>query len=221
MEVPSHIFENFARTPRLIVDWAGSNGGSSSGGLRLTLDHVTAALQRRQKFRCIELQKQLILCAIDQAVFGPIPKTPIATSSISSSTDSCFNTGSASFHFDRVAAALPAIIAAYSLPTNSRSNSDTGGAVYGVDGSPHTSPRQLLTHNHFVNYGGTYHSYLFARLWSAQIFSKRFSADPLSRSAGQYLREHMLRHGAAGDPEAILVDMGQGPLDPMHYLTAF
>ncbi len=94
-------------------------------------------------------------------------------------------------------------------------------AAWGLDGSFRTcAAQQLLTHSHLVNYGGTYHSYLFARLWASQIWSTQFAADPLCRDAGQLLRGHMLRHGAAGDAEALLLHMGKGPLDASYYLRS-
>ena len=39
----------------------------------------------------------------------------------------------------------------------------------------------LLNHGHFINYGGGYYSYLFARMYAAQIWHKHFAQDPLNR----------------------------------------
>ena len=39
----------------------------------------------------------------------------------------------------------------------------------------------LLNHGHFVNYGGSYYSYLFAKMYAAQIWSKLFQQDPYNK----------------------------------------
>ena len=39
----------------------------------------------------------------------------------------------------------------------------------------------VLQLTHLVNYGGAYYSYLFAKMHAAQIWERRFAADPLSR----------------------------------------
>lgn len=39
----------------------------------------------------------------------------------------------------------------------------------------------LFSHSHFINYGGSYYSYLFAKIYAAQIWHQMFAADPLNR----------------------------------------
>jgi hypothetical protein len=39
----------------------------------------------------------------------------------------------------------------------------------------------ILNHGHFVNYGGSYYSYLFAKMYAAQIWHQNLAEDPLNR----------------------------------------
>ncbi len=38
----------------------------------------------------------------------------------------------------------------------------------------------VLNHGHFVNYGGSYYSYLYAKMYAAQIWHQNFASDPLN-----------------------------------------
>lgn len=78
----------------------------------------------------------------------------------------------------------------------------------------------LLSHTHFINYGGGYYSYLFAKTYAAQIWMMRFQDDPLSRASGELLRDRMLAFGASRASRDILEDLGQGPLDPQHFISS-
>ncbi len=44
----------------------------------------------------------------------------------------------------------------------------------------HTPSMHILNHGHFVNYGGSYYSYLFAKMYAAQIWGQHFEKDPLN-----------------------------------------
>jgi mitochondrial intermediate peptidase len=63
------------------------------------------------------------------------------------------------------------------------------------------------TFRHFVNYAGTYYSYLHARVYAAMIWRHIFEADPLSLEAGQRYKEAILEPGGAKDPYAMLEDL--------------
>ena len=76
----------------------------------------------------------------------------------------------------------------------------------------------ILSHSHLTNYGAGYYSYLFARMYAAQIWEKRFSMNPLSRDQGRVLSEEFLRYGAAKDPKDLLNHIACGELDPMYLL---
>ncbi|KAF9439305.1 Mitochondrial intermediate peptidase [Entomortierella beljakovae] len=53
---------------------------------------------------------------------------------------------------------------------------------------------------HLYGYGAGYYSYLFGRTVTKQIWDKVFRASPTSRSAGERLREHVLKWGGGKDP---------------------
>ena len=58
--------------------------------------------------------------------------------------------------------------------------------------------------SHLNGYGAGYYSYLWARVFSSNIWGKLFEDDPLSREAGEQLRDKLLMHGGAKDPEEML-----------------
>jgi mitochondrial intermediate peptidase len=62
VEVPSHIFEYFARSPEVIASWAKhrSSGASPSVGL------IADALHAQEQFKAIELQTQILYAMADQ-----------------------------------------------------------------------------------------------------------------------------------------------------------
>jgi Zn-dependent oligopeptidase len=50
-----------------------------------------------------------------------------------------------------------------------------------VQNLSHVPSMKLLNHSHFINYGGSYYSYLLAKMYSAQVWHQLFAQDPLSR----------------------------------------
>lgn len=53
---------------------------------------------------------------------------------------------------------------------------------------------------HLYGYGAGYYSYLFGRTVTSQIWETVFRSAPTSRSAGERLREHVLKWGGGKDP---------------------
>lgn len=76
----------------------------------------------------------------------------------------------------------------------------------------------LLSYGHFSNYGGGYYSYLFARMYAAQIWEKRFQKNPLNRAQGKVLSDEFLRYGASRPPQLLLSHLAEGKLDPNYLL---
>ena len=68
-------------------------------------------------------------------------------------------------------------------------------------------PINMLTHTHFVNYGGDYYAYLFAKERAQKIWEKHFRKKPLCRESGELIWQKMLKFGAARDPCLILNDL--------------
>lgn len=72
---------------------------------------------------------------------------------------------------------------------------------------------------HLLGYGAGYYSYLYARVFAADIWGACFQEDPLSRGAGEQLYQKLMIHGGAKDPYEILHDLvGQRPT-PMRFLN--
>lgn len=72
---------------------------------------------------------------------------------------------------------------------------------------------------HLIGYGAGYYSYLYARVFAADIWTTCFQDDPLSSSAGEKLFQELMVHGGAKDPNEILHAMlGRKPT-PESYLA--
>ena len=72
---------------------------------------------------------------------------------------------------------------------------------------------------HLVTYGAGYYSYLYAKVFAAHIWARRFEADPLNREAGELLRRGLLEHGNARDPRSLIAGvLGGEEASAVHYL---
>ncbi|KAF4317303.1 hypothetical protein BBO99_00005333 [Phytophthora kernoviae] len=72
---------------------------------------------------------------------------------------------------------------------------------------------------HLIGYGAGYYSYLYARVFAADIWHSCFGRQgPLNRDAGEQLYQKLMVHGGAKDPNELLVDiLGRSP-SPTNYL---
>lgn len=61
-QIPSHLFEYFARSPEIIAKWAYNPNSNSIASSSLVED----ALQSREIFQAIEVQRQVLFSAVDQ-----------------------------------------------------------------------------------------------------------------------------------------------------------
>jgi len=61
-----------------------------------------------------------------------------------------------------------------------------------------------LRFGHFVGYGSTYYSYLYADVLAENIWKRFFAGDSLASGAGEILRDKLLRHGGSRDPEILV-----------------
>jgi len=198
VEVPSHLFEHFARCPSVLPLWARHHhtGEPPSPGL------VKAALEEKKAFRALEMQNQLLYSLADQFVFGP------EMGDLTSLTPQQV--------FLR---ALHGVCEQQELftqlPLVPLTKEETARFLRtdGPCGPVKLPAMNLLTHEHFINYGGGYYSYIFSRMYAAQIWRKHFEADPLNKAAGDTLLSKMLVFGAAKDSAEILNDIA-GELDP-------
>lgn len=77
-------------------------------------------------------------------------------------------------------------------------------------------PKEPLWHlrcEHYMHYAGGYYSYLYGRMFGAQIWKECFEEEPLCREAGQRYREIILEPGASKDPKTMLQEL-LGSVDP-------
>lgn len=76
------------------------------------------------------------------------------------------------------------------------------------------------SHSHFVAYGACYYSYMFARMYAAQIWETKFKRNPLCKKSGQEMLTIMLQYGASKDPQSILDVIAGGSLDPSYFIKS-
>ena len=200
VEVPSHLFEHFARSPELLLRW----GRHASSGRQPSLSLVREALAARNSFAAIDAQTQLLYSFADQAVFGT------RMGDVRKLDDLSVYAGVQGLvaQVQRDCTVLPL------LPSSPSSYTSTP--------QQHQQQRQvsatyLLSHGHFIAYGGAYHSYLLSKMYAAHLWHRLFERDPLNRQAGETLHRDMLAHGAATDTRAMLSRLVGGELDPRHY----
>ncbi|XP_047984865.1 LOW QUALITY PROTEIN: mitochondrial intermediate peptidase [Leguminivora glycinivorella] len=73
---------------------------------------------------------------------------------------------------------------------------------YGLPYVPDTAWQHRFSH--LIGYGAKYYSYLISRALAWSVWQRKFSSEPLSRAAGDALRQGVLRHGGARPPQEIL-----------------
>lgn len=186
-QIPSHLFEHFARCPSVVTQWARHH----TTGQRLPADLLEEALLAKNAFSALELQNQLLYSLADQHMFGP------AVGDLSLLT--------AEQAFGQAVSGVVGLQQKYTdLPLGKVTQVTLGGRK--IDHLPHMS---LPSHNHFVNYGGGYYSYIFAKMHAAQIWDTHFARDPLSRESGNVLWHRMLRYGAGRDSKELLADLAR------------
>ncbi|OQR96885.1 mitochondrial intermediate peptidase [Achlya hypogyna] len=65
---------------------------------------------------------------------------------------------------------------------------------------------------HLVGYGAGYYSYLYARVFAAEIWGKCLAADPWAPAAGRVIYDELFRHGGAKEPMTMLTSLlGHAP----------
>lgn len=194
--------EYFARSPEVIARWARHHITRE----RVPLPLLTDALSSRGDFGAIELQNQVFYSAADQFLFG--------------NAIGDLRGDSPKQVYRKILTGLAAVQQEYTvLPLVHISESLLNDEEAKVGDKEVAVPAvNLLHHTHFVNYGAGYYSYLFAKMYAAQIWKKRFADKPLSRAAGELLWKNMLIYGSGKEPIEMLTDLAGGPLDPNHYL---
>ncbi|EPQ30677.1 uncharacterized protein PFL1_01578 [Pseudozyma flocculosa PF-1] len=81
---------------------------------------------------------------------------------------------------------------------------DDGGLTSSSDGPVPVHPQTKFSH--LFGYGSTYYSYLLDRAIASRVFKDLFERDPLSRGAGDKLKE-VLRYGGGKDAWSLLATL--------------
>ena len=162
MEVPSHLFEYFASDPELLQRW----GRHHVTGLPAPPGFFDDALVQRRTTEILEVQAQLLYALCDQMAFGEgMGDLCGGLEGGSRSSSSSSSSSSEEVVFDRLvegAAELqlrhaPSLLLAPHVGGGGVNSSSSAAAA----GLPDL---HLLNHSHFVTYGGSYYSYLFAKM---------------------------------------------------------
>ena len=194
VEVPSHLFEYFASEPALLQRW----GRHHATGQPAPSGFFEEALQQRRSTEALEAQSQLLYSLCDQYAFGE------RMGDVRAVDDSSV--------YDQVLAGAMELQRLYApqLPFAEALSGSSSGLP----------DLHLLGHSHLVTYGGCYYSYLYAKMYAAQIWQLRLKDDPLNRESGDALWKSLLIHGVSRPPQDMLSEVcGGKPLDPNHYFN--
>lgn len=217
IEIPSHLTEQFARDERWLLRFARhiQTGASPSAQL------VQQALQA-ESFTGLRTQTQLLYAAADQALFGPR-----AAAALLDQTDRPDR------QFEEVMRHIAQAQQDFTvLPVGVLDGQRDGELMQQVRtllpsalqsvrlqemALPMMNP---FAHTHFINYGGSYYSYLLAKAYAAQIWQHLFRSDPLDCRAGQIFRDRFLAFGSSANSQRLLDEVAGGPLDVSCYLRS-
>lgn len=147
------------------------------------------ALAQHTSLSAVEMQTQLLFSAADMVAFGPGAGALVRDS-----------------HHNDVFGRVEEHVARAQISLTSLPLDDMGAPLV-----------QLASHGHLTNYGGSYYSYPFAKMYAAQIYERHFSRDPHSRRGGVAVWRGLLQHGNSRDAKTMLEDVG-GAFDPDSFL---
>ncbi|KAJ2785553.1 Mitochondrial intermediate peptidase [Coemansia javaensis] len=191
VELPSILMEHFARSPRVLALFA----SHFRTGAPLPRGLVHQCAERRRRYAALDLHAQLFMSALDQRYHSADPgaRGPGWTTR--------------------------ALAAVHASPMFAAGAART---LFGhVEGT-----QWQARFTHLVGYGASYYAYLFDRVLSGRIWDHVFhgdrpyhpaapsAGDPLSRSAGERLRNEVLRWGGGRNPWeclAAVLDNGSTP----------
>nr|ALK27862.1 mitochondrial intermediate peptidase 1 [Limonomyces culmigenus] len=104
----------------------------------------------------------------------------------------------------------------YHSPSAQSDNFDSTAALAALQNHrgliPHVDGTAWQTQfGHLFGYGATYYSYLFDRAIASRVWSKLFSANPLSRRTGEKYKTELLRYGGGKDPWKMVAALLDAP----------
>lgn len=209
IEIPSHLFEFFARDPQTIRKWA----RHYRSGELIPSALLETALEGKGVYQGLDLQVQIALSLADQYLLSD--ETLLRRLMGSSTDPQQWSLADQQCFFLDAMDGIAKLQQQYTdLPvaTFNTSSSTQSESLQWLQLSQSNSQRSswqlpyvsMLAHRHFVGYAGSYHSYLYAKVVAAQIWAKLFAKNPLSREMGQHLRQELLNWGSSKPPETML-----------------
>ncbi len=160
VEVPSHLFEYFARSPSIIQQWARHHRTGQKPPVLL----LEEALLSRNPFGAVETQTQILLSAADQHIFGP--------------------------GIGDVQGLAPTDIYQKALLDVVQIQQKLTDLPF----EKQNPAINMALHSHFVNYGGGYYSYLFAKMYAAQVRTLTHLLTHLLTYSPTHLLTYSLTH---------------------------
>jgi len=197
VEVPSHLFEHFARQPDLLARW----GRHVHTNARLPNALAEEAIASTNSFSSIEAQTQLLYSMADQFIFGP-------------------RIGAV----DHLAPLDVYNHAMHGVALLQEKYTDLPLARLPISSNNHSQQQLLpnmwpLSNTHFVTYGGGYYSYLLAKKYSSMIWNRPFAQTPLSRDGGAVPWKGMLQYGMAKDIKGLVNDLAGADDTSEHHVS--
>jgi len=229
VEVPSHLFEHWAREWRAVREWA-RHWETGAPMPRRVWARVEAA---RARGRATELLQMTAHALFDLALFasegvvaavleGPPLSEGEARALAAAAAAAAAGGGGGG-------GAPPALLPGTCLRgvelLAPRGGGGGGGGGGGNEGGVPPVHSTLLLHavqerylvmpplagsawhggfTHVCTYGAGFYSYLFAAVISAALWQRLFAGDPFCARGGELLRRELLAHGGAKDPAALL-----------------
>jgi intermediate peptidase len=219
VEIPSHLFEHFARDPQVIRQWAKHHVTGES----IPLPLLETALSGKANYQGLDLQVQIALSLADQYLLSnPTLTTALSNPSVLHSDRDQRRfflqamEGIAALQLQYTDLPVAALSSVTALNGPAASQQWLQSALdHPADAAAFRLPYMpMLAHRHFVGYAGTYHSYLYAKVVAAQIWDRLFvsrstsssaTADNvLSREMGLHLRRELLAKGSSRPADLLL-----------------
>ena len=144
VEVPSHLFEYFAQDPSLLRKWSEHH----ESGHQAPVGLFEEVLANRSSLEALETQAQLLYSLSDQYIYGP------QIGSVQDMSDIKI--------YKRAMEGTAALQLKYTPMSTANVELLQGDNV-------HTPSMYMLSHTHLLTYGGHYYSYLYAKMYAAQI----------------------------------------------------
>lgn len=182
---------------------------------------IDEALSLRSNFSAIRTQQQILYAAADQFIFGPRMGNIKGMTPLQIYNRALEGTVECQKLFTGIPlpSSHPSSSSTDSFPSSifSPFNATSDAVSTALRNGQLLPNLNLHRHCHFIDYGGGYYSYLFAKMHAAQIWKTRFESNPFSREAGKILRQ-TLRWGAARDPQKLLTELSGSSLPKPEYL---